>query len=70
MYIRSAVDFARVDIYVGGKYKCSTVGATLSEARQRYIDMNPEVVPEIVSAQYVDDDMSKSDERRRVRMWV
>lgn len=70
MYIRNVTDFARIDIYVSGKYKCSTVGATLTEARQRYIDMNPEVVPEVVSARYVDDDMSKSDERRRVRMWI
>ena len=72
MYIRcDLADFGRIDIYVSGKYRCSTVGATLSEARQRYIDMNPEVVPEVVAAQYSDAETPKENERRRrLRMWI
>jgi len=64
-------DFGKIDIYVGGKYKCTTTWAgSLTEAKARYLDANPEVVSEVVDVQYADNESDKENIRRRVRLWI
>lgn len=64
-------DYGKIDIYVSGRYKCTTTWAgSLTEAKARYLEANPEVVPEVVDVQYADNETGKGDIRRRIRLWI
>ncbi len=65
-------DFGRIDVYVNGKYRCTTTWAiNLKEAKDRFLEAHPEEVPETVEVEYADNDSNKNAERRRrVRMWI
>jgi len=58
-------DFGRIDVYIGGKYKCTTVGANLSEAKEKFLKAHPEETPELVETTCSDNDSGKNHERRR-----
>ena len=65
-------DFGRIDVYVGGKYRCTTTWASsLKEAKDRFLEHHPEEIPETVEVQYADNDANKNTERKRkIRMWI
>jgi hypothetical protein len=63
-------DYSAIDIYVGGKHRCTTTWSrSLGEARLRFLSAHPEEVAETVSVGYADDS-SKGGGRRRLRMWI
>lgn len=64
-------DYGKIDVFVNGKYRCTTSWAsTLREAKEKYLEANPEVVPEVVEVRYADAETSKRDVRRRVNLWI
>lgn len=64
-------DYGKIDVFINGKYRCTTPWAsTLREAKEKYLEANPEVVPEVVEVRYADTETSKHDVRRRVNMWI
>ena len=64
-------DYGKIDIYVSGKYRCTTTWASsLTDAKARYLEANPEIVPEVVEVQYSENESDKGNIRRRIRMWI
>jgi hypothetical protein len=65
-------DFGRIDVYVAGKYRFTTTGATtLSEAKEKFLRSHPEESRELVETVYSDNDSGKNAERhRRLRIII
>ena len=64
-------DYGKIDVFINGKYRCTTPWtSTLREAKEKYLEAHPEVVPEVVEVRYADTETSKHDVRRRVSMWI
>jgi hypothetical protein len=65
-------DYDAVDIYVNGKYRCTTTWSrNLTEARARFLEAHPEELAETISACYTDNNQDKQREKKkRIRLWI